>query len=84
MGNFQHLLYPNHRHRLESKWDWRPLLSALFADKIDNIFVVCLFFVAIVGTAFAYLRNRLGQLEESLKDLERMSGLEDVNDEIME
>jgi hypothetical protein len=40
--------------------------------------------VAIVGTAFAYLRNRLGQLEESLKDLERMSGLEDVNDEIME
>ncbi len=58
-----------------------PLLSALFADKIDNIFVVCLFFVAIVGTAFAYLRKRLGQLEELLKDLEHRLELEDVDKE---
>ncbi len=61
-----------------------PLLSALFADKIDNIFVVCLFFVVTVGTAFVHLRNRLVQLEESLKDLERRSGLEDVKDEKLE
>ncbi len=61
-----------------------PLLSALFADKIDNIFVVCLFFVVTVWTAFVYLRNRLGELEESLKDLERRSGLEDVNNEKQE
>ncbi|MHB8203167.1 MAG: hypothetical protein ACYDHG_05610, partial [Desulfomonilaceae bacterium] len=45
-----------------------PLLSALFADKIDNIFVVCLLFVGLVGTAFVYLRNRLSQLEESIKN----------------
>jgi hypothetical protein len=48
-----------------------PLLSALFSDKIDNIFVVCLLFVGFVGTAFVYFRNRLSQLEESLKDQER-------------
>ena len=29
-----------------------PLLSALFADKIDNFFVACLLFVGLVGTAF--------------------------------
>ena len=48
-----------------------PLLAALFSDKIDNIFVVCLLFVGFVGTAFVYFRNRLSQLEESLKDQER-------------
>lgn len=59
-----------------------PLLSALFADKIDNMFVVCLLFVGLVGTAFVYLKNRLGQLEESLKDQERrLMELEGVNDE---
>ncbi len=61
-----------------------PLLSALFADKIDNFFVVCLFFVVTVWTAFVYVINRLGELEESLKDLERRSGLEDVNNEKQE
>ena len=61
-----------------------PLLSALFADKIDNIFVVCLFFVALVGTAFAHLRNRLRQLEESLKDMESRQGFDDVNNEKLE
>lgn len=48
-----------------------PLLAALFADKIDNIFVACLLFVALVGTGFIYLRNQLGKLEESLKEQER-------------
>ncbi|MGC8605199.1 MAG: hypothetical protein ACP5VS_16150 [Desulfomonilaceae bacterium] len=48
-----------------------PLLSALFANNIDNIFVVCLLFVGLVGTAFVYLRNRLSQLEELIKDQER-------------
>jgi len=59
-----------------------PLLAALFADKIDNIFVVCLMFVGFVGTAFVYLRNRLSQLEESLKDQERrLMELDRLNDE---
>jgi hypothetical protein len=48
-----------------------PLLSALFADKIDNIFVACLLFVGLVGTGFIYLRKQLGKLEESLKEQER-------------
>ena len=48
-----------------------PLLSALFADKIDNMFVVCLLFVGLVGTAFIHLKNRFEQLEKSLKEQER-------------
>jgi len=48
-----------------------PLLSALFADKIDNFFVACLLFVGLVGTAFAHLRDRLRRLEETLKEQER-------------
>lgn len=48
-----------------------PLLSALFADKIDNIFVVCLLFVGIVGTAAVHLRKRIAMLEESLREQER-------------
>ena len=56
-----------------------PLLSALFADKIDNMFVVCLLFVGLVGTAFIHLKNRLEQLEESLREQERrLMELEDV------
>ncbi len=59
-----------------------PLLSALFAEKIDNMFVVCLLFVGLVGTAFVYFRNRLGQLESSLKEQERrLMELEGVNEE---
>jgi hypothetical protein len=62
-----------------------PLLSALFADKIDNIFVVCLLFLGLVGTAFIYFRNRLGQLEELLKEQERrLMELEGVSDEKFE
>jgi hypothetical protein len=62
-----------------------PLLSALFAEKIDNIFVACLLFVGLVGTAFVYLKNQMGILEESLKDQERrlieLGGMNDENDQ---
>ncbi len=59
-----------------------PLLSALFADKIDNMFVACLLFLALVGASFVYLKTRLGKLGESLKELERrLMELEDANDE---
>jgi hypothetical protein len=62
-----------------------PLLSALFADKIDNMFVACLLFVGLVGTAFVHLRNRLARLEESLKEQERrLMELEGVKDEEFE
>jgi len=62
-----------------------PLLSALFADKIDNIFVVCLLFVGLVGTAFVHLKNRLETLEASLKEQERrLMELGGVNDEKLE
>jgi len=62
-----------------------PLLSALFADKIDNMFVACLLFVGLVGMAFVHLKNRLGQLEESLKEQERrLMELEGVNDDEVE
>ncbi len=58
-----------------------PLLAALFADKIDNIFIVCLLFVGFVGTAIVYLRNRLSLLEESLKEQERrLMKLDGLND----
>jgi hypothetical protein len=58
-----------------------PLIAALFADKIDNIFLVCLLFVGLVGSALVYFRNRLGELEESLKRQEqRLRELEGVND----
>jgi uncharacterized membrane protein YciS (DUF1049 family) len=59
-----------------------PLLAALFANKIDSMFVACLLFVGLVGTAFIHLKNRLEQLEKSVKDQERrLMELEDVNDE---
>jgi len=62
-----------------------PLLSALFADKIDNIFVVCLLFLGLVETALIYFRNRLRQLEESLKEQEwRLMELEGLSDEKFE
>jgi hypothetical protein len=57
-----------------------PLLSALFADKIDSIFLACLLFVGLVGTVFVHLRNRMGKLEESVKKQEhRLMELEHVN-----
>jgi len=57
-----------------------PLLSALFADKIDSIFLACALFVGLVGTVFVHLRNRMRDLEESLKEQERrLMELERVN-----
>ena len=62
-----------------------PLLSALFADKIDSMFVVCLLFVGLVGTAFIHFKNRIEQLEKSLKEQERrLMELSDFNDERFE
>jgi len=60
-----------------------PLLSALFADKVDNIFVVCVLFVGIVGTASVYLNRRITKLEKTLKEqesrLKDLGGLSDPN-----
>ncbi len=47
-----------------------PLVSALFAQKIDNELVSCLVFVAFVGTAFYRFRTRLNNLEQSVRELE--------------
>jgi nitrate reductase NapE component len=59
-----------------------PLLSALFADKIDNKFVVCLLFVALVGTAVIHVKNKLDILEESLKEQEkRLAEVEGTDEE---
>jgi hypothetical protein len=59
-----------------------PLLSALFADSINNMFVVCLLFVGLVGTAVIHLKNRLDLLEKSLKEQEfRLMEPADVNDD---
>lgn len=48
-----------------------PLLSALFADKIDNIFIVCLLFVGLVGVSLVSFKNRMERLDELLKEQER-------------
>ncbi len=59
-----------------------PLLSALFADKIDNTFVVCLLFVVLIGTSCVYLSKRLDMLEESLKEQEsRLMELEGTGED---
>jgi hypothetical protein len=59
-----------------------PLISALFADKIDNVFVACLLFVGLVGVSFVYVRGRMEELEESLKEQERkLMELGGANDE---
>ncbi|HMK35137.1 MAG TPA: hypothetical protein VK463_08735 [Desulfomonilaceae bacterium] len=59
-----------------------PLLSALFADKIDNVFVACVLFVGLVGGSFLYIKKRMELLEQSLKEqeqklLERESGVDE-------
>jgi hypothetical protein len=59
-----------------------PLLAALFADKIDNVFVACLSFVSLVGTFFVFFRNRIEKLEVSLKEQEqRLRELEGSEDD---
>jgi hypothetical protein len=47
-----------------------PLVAALFAERIDNVFVACVLFVSLVGTAYVWLRTRLEQLERSVREQE--------------
>ena len=47
-----------------------PLLSALFAEQIDNWLVCCALFVALVGLSFAWVRKRLVVLEEAIREQE--------------
>lgn len=49
-----------------------PLLSALFSEHIDNRFVVALIFVIAVGAALTWTRNRMAELERSIRDREAM------------
>ncbi len=51
-----------------------PLLSALFAEHIDNRFFACTLFVALVMGALSWVRKRLVQLEDSLREQERKLG----------
>jgi hypothetical protein len=48
-----------------------PLLSAFFAQQIDNIFVVCLMFVLLVGSSFFWFKKRIELLEQSILEQER-------------
>ena len=57
-----------------------PLIAALFADKIDNVFVACALLVVLTASAFFWFKKRLEVLEESVKELERQleeAGLSD-------
>ncbi len=60
-----------------------PLLSALFANQIDNVFVACLLFVGMVGSAFFGFRKRYEMIEKSVREQEEklleLTGL--VNEE---
>lgn len=47
-----------------------PLVSALFANRIDDTFVACLLFVSFVGTAFFWIKTRMDALEQSVRDQE--------------
>jgi hypothetical protein len=48
-----------------------PLISALFANSIDNLFAACLAFVAFVGTAFYWFNKRVQLLEDAVRDMEK-------------
>lgn len=48
-----------------------PLLSALFAEHIDNRIVACALFVGLVGGSFFWVRQRVARLEESLREQEQ-------------
>jgi hypothetical protein len=61
-----------------------PLISALFAEKIDNFFVSCLLFVGFVGAFFVHLKNRIERLEESVKEMEQRLSEPTVNDDEFE
>jgi hypothetical protein len=47
-----------------------PLISALFAERIDSVFIACALFVGVVGTFFSWLRTRLDILEKSVREQE--------------
>lgn len=47
-----------------------PLISALFANSIDNVLAACLLFVGVVGTAFFWFNRRIQQIEAAVKELE--------------
>jgi hypothetical protein len=47
-----------------------PLLAALFANQIDNIFVACLLFVGMVGSAFFGFKKRYDKIERSVREQE--------------
>lgn len=47
-----------------------PLLSALFAERIDNFFVGCLLFVVVVGSAFSWIRRRFLVLQDLIREQE--------------
>ncbi len=57
-----------------------PLLAALFANKIDTVFLACALVIGLVAAVFIHLRNRMRHLEESLKEQERrLMELERIN-----
>jgi hypothetical protein len=60
-----------------------PLLSALFANQIDNIFVACLLFLGMVGSAYFGFKKRYDMIEKSVQEQEQelveLTGL--VNEE---
>jgi hypothetical protein len=47
-----------------------PLLAALFANQIDNVFIACLLFVGMVGSAFFGFRKRYEMIERSVREQE--------------
>jgi hypothetical protein len=47
-----------------------PLLSALFANQIDNIFVACLLFLGMVGSAYFGFKKRYDMIEKSVQEQE--------------
>jgi hypothetical protein len=47
-----------------------PLVSALFASRIDNIFAACFLFVCLNGAAFLWVKTRLEMLEQSVREQE--------------
>ncbi len=47
-----------------------PLLSALFAQEINDVFIACLLFVGMVGSAFYWFHKRFEMIERSVREQE--------------
>lgn len=62
-----------------------PLLSALFANQIDNVFIACLLFVGMVGSAFFGFKKRYEIIEKSVQEQEaklvELTGRADVEED---